>query len=426
MAEPKTVFTYDLDGVNRLFSIPFGYLARKYVVITAIGATRTVLTVGVDYRFISANQIQTTLPLGNETDGYVTLEIRRYTSATERLVTFNDGSILRATDMNLSQIQTLHVAEEARDLTSDTIGVNNDGDLDARGKRIINVIDGVNPLDAVNHQQMLEAEGSAGASAASAASSASSASTSASTATTKASEAASSASSASTSASTATTKASEAASSALTATTKASEAASSALTATTKASEAAGSASSALTQANRAESEADRAEGYANGLNIPSATGNALKFLRQNSGATGLEYVESYTKSEQDSSNSIQNSRLTALEGAVVIRPETWLTFLNGWSGGGVIIIETPLTIHIEGIISRATPVYNKGEYQLFNLPIAYGLCPYSLATINNQLESITVEPAYLIPKSGTAPITIFKPSFSNASWCMINVTIRK
>jgi len=153
MAEPKTVFTYDLDGSNRLFNIPFEYLARKYVVVTAIGATRTILTVGVDYRFISPTQIQTTLPLGGA-DGNITIELRRYTSATERLVTFNDGSILRAIDMNLSQIQTLHVAEEARDLTSDTIGVNNDGNLDARGKKIINLLTGTDPLDAVSYGQL--------------------------------------------------------------------------------------------------------------------------------------------------------------------------------------------------------------------------------------------------------------------------------
>ena len=93
MAEPKTVFTYDLNGVNRLFSIPFEYLARKYIVATAIGATRKTLVLNIDYRFISATQIQTTVALGTEADGFATLELRRYTSATERLVTFNDGSI---------------------------------------------------------------------------------------------------------------------------------------------------------------------------------------------------------------------------------------------------------------------------------------------------------------------------------------------
>jgi len=428
MAEPKTVFTYDLDGSNRLFSVPFEYLARKFVVVTAIGATRVVLTVGTDYRFISPTQIQTTLPLGNGTDGYATLEIRRYTSATERLVTFNDGSILRATDMNLSQIQTLHVAEEARDLTSDTIGVNNDGDLDARGKKIINVLDGSNPLDAVNYQQMLVAEGSVGANALSAASSASSASTSASTAMTKASEATSAAL-------TATTKASEAASSALTSTTKASEAASSASsastsasTATTKASEATSSAASALVQADRAESEADRAEGYANGLSLPSATGNALKFLRQNSGATGLEYVESYTKGEQDTTNGIQNSRLTTLEQWPVLRtPSTYLIMLNGWtaSDSEVVIVEDKLDITIRGIFRRSVPITAPGIFAVFNLPITYTKCPYSPAILNaTSVTGANIE-TYIV-QSSSGSIQAQKFLSDSTSHLIVNLTIFK
>ncbi|AKQ06801.1 tail fiber protein [Yersinia phage phiYe-F10] len=56
--------------------------------------------------------------------------------------------------MNISQVQTLHVAEEARDLTADTIGVNNDGNLDARGRRIVNVADAQDVGDAVNLGQI--------------------------------------------------------------------------------------------------------------------------------------------------------------------------------------------------------------------------------------------------------------------------------
>ncbi|MBH0029269.1 hypothetical protein I6F53_20190, partial [Pseudoalteromonas sp. SWN29] len=77
------------------------------------------------------------------------IEIRRFTSATDRLVDFADGSILRAYDLNISQIQTLHVAEEARDLTAATIGVNNDGHLDARGRRIVNLANAVDDHDDV-------------------------------------------------------------------------------------------------------------------------------------------------------------------------------------------------------------------------------------------------------------------------------------
>lgn len=156
----KTVITYPLNGSTRDFNIPFEYLARKFIQVTLIGRDRKPLTNIDDYRFTSKNQITTNRAWGTG-DGYQLIELRRFTSATERLVDFSDGSILRAYDLNVSQIQTLHVAEEARDLTADTIGVNNDGDLDARGRRIVNLADPVNDLDAVNLKSIKEWNNSA-------------------------------------------------------------------------------------------------------------------------------------------------------------------------------------------------------------------------------------------------------------------------
>ena len=145
----KTVITYTLDGSTREFNIPFEYLARKFVSVTLIGVDRKTLTLNSDYRFASRTVISLNRAWGSA-DGYTTIEFRRYTSATERLVDFTDGSILRAYDLNVAQVQTMHVAEEARDLTADTIGVNNDGQLDARGRRIVNVADPVDDYDALN------------------------------------------------------------------------------------------------------------------------------------------------------------------------------------------------------------------------------------------------------------------------------------
>ncbi|WAO25484.1 non-contractile tail fiber protein [Shigella phage CT02] len=149
----KTVMTYPLDGSTTDFNIPFEYLARKFVRVTLIGVDRKELTLNQDYRFATKTTISTTRALG-PADGYNMIEIRRFTSATDRLVDFTDGSILRAYDLNISQVQTLHVAEEARDLTADTIGVNNDGNLDARGRRIINVADGVDLGDVITLGQV--------------------------------------------------------------------------------------------------------------------------------------------------------------------------------------------------------------------------------------------------------------------------------
>lgn len=149
----KTVLTYQLDGSNRDFNIPFEYLARKFVVVTLIGVDRKVLTINTDYRFATRTTISLTKAWG-PADGYTTIELRRVTSTTDRLVDFTDGSILRAYDLNVAQIQTMHVAEEARDLTADTIGVNNDGHLDARGRRIVNLANAVDDRDAVPFGQL--------------------------------------------------------------------------------------------------------------------------------------------------------------------------------------------------------------------------------------------------------------------------------
>lgn len=149
----KTVLTYQLDGSTRDFNIPFEYLARKFVVVTLIGVDRKVLTLNADYRFATRTTISLTKAWG-PADGYTTIELRRVTSTTDRLVDFTDGSILRAYDLNVAQIQTMHVAEEARDLTADTIGVNNDGHLDARGRRIVNLANAVDDRDAVPFGQL--------------------------------------------------------------------------------------------------------------------------------------------------------------------------------------------------------------------------------------------------------------------------------
>lgn len=156
----KTVLTYQLDGSKRDFNIPFEYLARKFVVVTLIGVDRKVLTINTDYRFATRTTISLTKSWG-PADGYNVIELRRVTSTTDRLVDFTDGSILRAYDLNVAQIQTMHVAEEARDLTADTIGVNNDGHLDARGRKIVNLAFATGDYDAVPLKQIKERENSA-------------------------------------------------------------------------------------------------------------------------------------------------------------------------------------------------------------------------------------------------------------------------
>lgn len=141
MATPiNTNQTYALDGSTREFTIPFEYLARKFVVVTLVGATRLTLA-PTEYRFTSASTIVTVDTWG-ASNGYDFIELRRVTSATERIVSFNDGSILRATDLNISQTQAIHIAEEGRDVSSQAM-LNTSLSWDALNLRIKNL---ANPL----------------------------------------------------------------------------------------------------------------------------------------------------------------------------------------------------------------------------------------------------------------------------------------
>lgn len=146
----RTIFTYPISGLGP-YTIAFDYLARKFVQVTLLGPDRKLLVLGTDYRFVATKQIQLINPAPA---GYGQIEIRRYTDAQDRLVDFQDGSILRATDLNVSQIQTMHIAEEGRDVAGNTLGVDSDGNLDARLRKMVNLLDGNLDGDAVTVRQM--------------------------------------------------------------------------------------------------------------------------------------------------------------------------------------------------------------------------------------------------------------------------------
>jgi hypothetical protein len=255
-----TIATYVGNGSQTNFNFNFEYLRQEFVKVVVEG-------VEVPYVFHSSQTIQITpAPLTGDV-----IIIRRVTDK-DRLVTFVDGSVLLAGDLNVAQLQAIHIAAEAYDAASGSLLIDETGAYSAGFRRLTNLGVPSEPNDAVSKEwaegamsaqlaqaiaakdQSVTAKNAAEASQGAAASSASSASTSASTATTKASEASASASAAATSASNASTGAT-------TATTKASEASASATTATTKAAEALASADAAatsaasLTPASKAEAE---------------------------------------------------------------------------------------------------------------------------------------------------------------------------
>lgn len=146
---PSTVATWTLNGSTTEFDVPFDYLSRTYVKITLIGPVPKPLVLGTDFQFITPTRIQTFQAYGPP--AYNLIEVRRETSTTERLVEFHDASILTAIDLNTADIQVMHVAEEARNSATETLGVNNDGNLDARGRRIVNLADSREDGDAMNY-----------------------------------------------------------------------------------------------------------------------------------------------------------------------------------------------------------------------------------------------------------------------------------
>ena len=135
----STIIIYEGDGTTTDFTVPFDYLKKSFVTVR-LGTGNTLTggdygDTGSDYYFLDKTTIRLKVaPASGES-----LTIRRYTSATERVVTFKDASILKATDLDTSQVQSFHIAEEGRDILEDSLSVNREGNWDAKGKRIVNV-----------------------------------------------------------------------------------------------------------------------------------------------------------------------------------------------------------------------------------------------------------------------------------------------
>ena len=146
----STIIIYTGDGTRTDFTIPFDYLKKSFVTVRLDPSTT--LTggdygdTGSDYYFLDKTTIRLKVaPASGES-----LTIRRHTSATERVVTFKDASILKATDLDTSQMQAFHIAEEGRDAINDAIIGDKEGNWDAKGHRIINVGTPIKDNDAVN------------------------------------------------------------------------------------------------------------------------------------------------------------------------------------------------------------------------------------------------------------------------------------
>jgi hypothetical protein len=134
----STIAFYTGDGTTTDFIVPFDYLAKKFV---RVSRGTTILTGGdygdtsKDYYFLDKNKVRLKVPPATGEE----VIIRRYTSATDRVVSFKDASVLKANDLDVSSVQTIHIAEEARDVINDALLKDKQGNWDAKDKRITNV-----------------------------------------------------------------------------------------------------------------------------------------------------------------------------------------------------------------------------------------------------------------------------------------------
>ena len=145
----STIANYQGNGSTTDFNVPFDYLAKKFVKVTVDSREKLGGDYGdttKDYFFVD----KTTIRFNTAPASGAEIIIRRYTSATDRIVSFKDASVLKAKDLDASAIQTIHIAEEGRDIINDVLIVDKEGNWDARGRRIVNVGDPIGDNDAVN------------------------------------------------------------------------------------------------------------------------------------------------------------------------------------------------------------------------------------------------------------------------------------
>ena len=133
---------YTGDNTTDTFAIPFTFTDNSEISVTVDGVAETGLT------FPSAASVQLTSAPATGT----LVQVRRTTDLTARSVDFASGSVLTEEDLDNSNIQTFHAAQEAVDKSNDGITLGADDKWDAQGNIIKNVADPVANTDAVNKQ----------------------------------------------------------------------------------------------------------------------------------------------------------------------------------------------------------------------------------------------------------------------------------
>lgn len=127
------------DGTTQSYTYPFGYLNKDDIIVFLGGVPTTNFTWVTD----SVIHIQT-IPANG-----LTIIIKRVTLKDSPPVDFNDGSVLLEEDLDLLVLYNFYLAEELDDRVESAMHIDSNFMFDARGLRIVNLGDPVNPQDAV-------------------------------------------------------------------------------------------------------------------------------------------------------------------------------------------------------------------------------------------------------------------------------------
>ena len=126
--------TYTGNGSLTSFSVSFPYIEQAHVIVTVGGVTKTISS---DYNFTNAS----TIAFSSAPANGAIIKFTRSTNRTARLVDYQDGSTITEAILDQDGNQSFFMAQEAIDITENTIGLNANDEWDATTKKIINVVD---------------------------------------------------------------------------------------------------------------------------------------------------------------------------------------------------------------------------------------------------------------------------------------------
>lgn len=142
--------TWEADGTETNFAITFNYIDRSHIHVFVDNEEVTYSSTSHAFSFADDENLTITRLDGTPVASGTKIHVARITPTTEALVSFSDGAVIRAGDLNTNTNQVLYVAQEVQDRDGDRLGTNNNGDFDANNKKIVNVADPVDAGDAIN------------------------------------------------------------------------------------------------------------------------------------------------------------------------------------------------------------------------------------------------------------------------------------